>query len=300
MPAVEGPFIPSLRIVKGKKLGKPVVRHIHAVKHAGLGKRKYFAAVALHHFHMRIRNAQHDLISHKGRIILRKNFTHLPFIIQQIHPVRSLADTVNLFHGGIGFPALPDVVYQIFHRDGCGLLRNLPDGENRLRYLLHLQPGPANLGRRVVYRYPAERSIIGVAFRLQILAKLARPSVTEGCRIKIPHKFQLFLHAVAVRLNNPHIITDAPAILQIHEKGQPIFRFFLNEILQDDIRRQRIPQRPVIGDFRIFHQTAAVHAAHLKGEGFHGLPVLFYAEGQPSVRLNGHNAFLHILFIHGV
>ena len=149
-----------------------------------------------------------------------------------------------------------------------------------------------------MYVHLAESGIISFAVGLQIALEPGRPVLMEGGGAEIPDKSQLFLHAITVRLYDPGIIPGASAVLQVQKKRQAVFCLLIYQILQHDICGDVFSVHTEVGDLRIFHQPASVHASYLKGHGIHGLIIFFYTYGKFSVRADGHNTFLHIFFFH--
>ena len=294
----EGSLIQTVRIMEGKQTRNPVFRHVQAVQHTILGKGNDISTLALSHLHIRIPDSQDHLFIHKGGSVLRKIFAHGTFIIQQVHPFRSGTDPVDLLHERMNRSLISGITHQILHRDRCCLTGHVQNGEYRFRLPAHIQTSPAKLIQTAVDRHPAQCGIVFTGIRLHIDGKRRAGSIVKGILAERSDKIQLFLHAGRLLLNHPHIVRDFPFVLQRELENHTVFRFFIDQILQDNIRLQNTVFLRNCGHLCILHQPCPVGASHFKGQGVHLRAVSQNSDGNSAVRPDGQKPSAHVFLFH--
>ena len=284
--------------MEGKQTRNPVFRHVQAVQHTILGKGNDISTLALSHLHIRIPDSQDHLFIHKRGSVLRKIFAHGAFIIQQVHPLRSGADPVDLLYKRENLSLISGIAHQILHSDRCRLPGHVQNGEYRFRLPAHIQTSPAKLVQTAVDCHPAQRGIVFTGICLHIDGKRRAGSIVKGIFAEGSNKIQLFLHARRFLLNHPHIVGSFPFVLQRELENHAVLRIFVDQVLQDDIRLQNPLLLRNRGHPGIFHQPCPVGASHFKGQGVHLRAVSQNSDGNSAVRPDGQKPSAHVFLFH--
>ena len=192
----------------------------------------YVSVFTFCHFHICPRDSQHDLIIHT-ELISDRYLGHGTLIIQQIHPVSSVADPEILFHIVI-YPVFPlRSRNNVIQKQGSRLGRNLGQPDRGRLYLLHLQVSPGDLAETAVNIYFMKRTVIlqsGIGF--QVYRQFPGSLPVIELLVKIPAEIQLFLRIQITAPTHPGIVRSLSAVSQAQYNLQSIIRIPFDQVFQ--------------------------------------------------------------------
>ena len=184
-----------LRIaIEAEQSGQLVIRYIIAVKLIRHGKGKRIAACALLQRHAVPCNAQNNLVIHISRRFLVKHLFHSSLKIQQIHPIRRIADSVVFLYAIIIRLFSIFNAYQIHYIKRACLLRKLPDNNACIRTPSNRQIPPSHLIEAGMYRHPVKSGIVTLRIGFQIFRQLRRRFSVKSPFMEIRYIVQFLLN----------------------------------------------------------------------------------------------------------